>query len=261
MPNPIRRRRLGRSGVFTVPERGSLQLWLRGDKGLYSDAALTTPATADGTAIGGWMDQSGLLHNATQATAGNRPVLKLAGINGMPAVLFTAASSQWLAANGAAAAFSGSNMPGTVMMAVMPVSTGTQIFFGFGNSGSAPPRWFFDLSAGNGWASVRESDGGSSVNILGGTNDTNGHVLTWVSPGTTMQINDNGVNAVGPSTQAVGTSTFNNATVGAINLNGSLSTFTNAYIAELFAWSTALSAVEQQTVRRYLEQKYRIAGT
>lgn len=261
MPNPIRRRRrLSPPSLFTAPEAGSLQLWLRADRGTYADSALTTPTTTDGAAIGGWADQSGLVHNATQATAGNKPVYKAAGLNGMPAILFTAASSQWLAANGVAAAFSGSNMPGTLMMALQLTSTATGILLGLGNSGSAPPRWFFDNSTTN-WASVREADGGGNVNILGPGADTNAHVITWVSPGTTMQINMDGANVVGPSPQAVGTSTLNNATVGGINLGGSLSTFTNAFIAELLFWSTTLSASEQLTVRRYLEAKYRIPGS
>jgi hypothetical protein len=56
---------------------------------------------SDGTAIGGtgneWLDQSGSGADLTQATAGQRPVYHTNIFGSMPAITFTAASSQGLA--------------------------------------------------------------------------------------------------------------------------------------------------------------------
>ncbi len=67
---------------------GALQLWLRADVGVYQDAARTTPAVADGDPVGGWADQSGQGNHASQATAGNKPLLKLNIVNGRSVLRF-----------------------------------------------------------------------------------------------------------------------------------------------------------------------------
>lgn len=64
--------------AFSPTDLSGLQLWLRADQGTYQDDALTTPATANNDPIGGWDDQAGT-NNATQATAGSRPLLKTSG--------------------------------------------------------------------------------------------------------------------------------------------------------------------------------------
>ena len=78
-----------RSGVsFSPKDIPGLQLWLKADAGLYTDAAMTTPAVNDADVVGGWADQSGQGNNATQATTANKPLLKLAIVNGKPVVRF-----------------------------------------------------------------------------------------------------------------------------------------------------------------------------
>jgi hypothetical protein len=63
-------------------------LWLKADAGVFTDAG-TTPATADGDAIGQWNDQSGNSNHFSQ-TLTKRPLLKLGvnGINSKPTILF-----------------------------------------------------------------------------------------------------------------------------------------------------------------------------
>lgn len=53
-----------------------LQLWLKADTGVYSDAGVT-PAT-NGQTIQQWNDQSGNNNHVSQATAGNRPTYRAA---------------------------------------------------------------------------------------------------------------------------------------------------------------------------------------
>jgi len=59
-------------GAAATPASGMV-LWLKSGTGLYQDAAKTTPA-ANGDAVGAWADQSGNGNDATQATAGLKPV-------------------------------------------------------------------------------------------------------------------------------------------------------------------------------------------
>lgn len=67
-------------------------LWARGDLGVFTDAAKTTPAT-NGQAVYTWVDQiSGA--DLIQATEANRPVLLTVGINSLPSLSFNA--THWL---------------------------------------------------------------------------------------------------------------------------------------------------------------------
>ena len=76
--------------AFSPKQIPGLRLWLEADRGVYTDDAGTTPATTDGDAIGCWKDQSGNGYDVIQATADNKPLLKLAanGIKGKPTILF-----------------------------------------------------------------------------------------------------------------------------------------------------------------------------
>jgi hypothetical protein len=75
----------------------NLKLWLRADTDVYTTSAMTTLATEDSIAIGGWKDQSGQNNHVTQSTNGNKPVLKLSVQGGKPALRFTNASAHLLA--------------------------------------------------------------------------------------------------------------------------------------------------------------------
>lgn len=65
---------------------------------LWLDAADASTITESGGAVSQWDDKSGNSRNATQSTAGNRPVYQLSAQNGLNAVRFTAASSHFLTA-------------------------------------------------------------------------------------------------------------------------------------------------------------------
>ncbi len=65
-----------------------LTSWQRADKDVCQDSGLTTPATADGDPVGGWVDQTGNGNHLVQSTGASRPVLKLAVVNGRNAVRF-----------------------------------------------------------------------------------------------------------------------------------------------------------------------------
>lgn len=65
---------------------------------LWLDAADASTVTTVSSAVSQWNDKSGNGRNATQATAGNRPVYQASAQNGLNAVRFTAASSHFLTA-------------------------------------------------------------------------------------------------------------------------------------------------------------------
>lgn len=79
--------------MSSPPDSANLQLLFRSDTGLFKDLAGATPATLDGDAIALWQDQSGNHGDLAQATAADRPVLKLAQINGLPSVRFNGTSN------------------------------------------------------------------------------------------------------------------------------------------------------------------------
>jgi hypothetical protein len=66
----------------------NLAAWYKADAGVYTDAG-TTLATNTQT-VQQWNDQSGHGNHLTQATSGLRPQFLSAGLNGLPAVQFTA---------------------------------------------------------------------------------------------------------------------------------------------------------------------------
>lgn len=71
---------LGRGGNIPFdPFVYSPVLWLDASDAstLFTDSAGTTPATADGDAVGKWSDKSGNGNHATQSSGVNKPTLKL----------------------------------------------------------------------------------------------------------------------------------------------------------------------------------------
>ena len=77
----------GPGGVGTTDGSSELEVWLRSDRGVFSDTGCTTAAVAAG-AVGCWTDQSGNGRNGTQATANAQPVYQTSVVNGQPAIRF-----------------------------------------------------------------------------------------------------------------------------------------------------------------------------
>jgi hypothetical protein len=75
---------------YNPASEGNLRLWLDASDAstLFQTQTCVNPATADTTAIGCWQDKSGNAFSMIQATAGNRPTLNTAQMNGRNVVLF-----------------------------------------------------------------------------------------------------------------------------------------------------------------------------
>jgi hypothetical protein len=83
----------GPGGVGVTNGSSTLELWLRADKGVFSDTSCTSIAT-DGGTVGCWQDQSGNGLHVTRATVAQRPGYAAASGNNQPALTFS--GSQFL---------------------------------------------------------------------------------------------------------------------------------------------------------------------
>lgn len=81
----------GPGGVGVTNGSSSMELWLKADRGVFSDAACTTPASS-GNDVACWQDQSGNGWSYTQATSGNRPNFLTAIQNNQPVIRFNGTS-------------------------------------------------------------------------------------------------------------------------------------------------------------------------
>jgi hypothetical protein len=83
------RANVSNSLLFNNPASISgLSLWLDATRGLFDATSGGNPVTADGASVARWEDQSGNSRNASQATSGNRPILKTSIQNGRNGIRF-----------------------------------------------------------------------------------------------------------------------------------------------------------------------------
>ncbi|GAC1475653.1 MAG: hypothetical protein NVSMB9_28560 [Isosphaeraceae bacterium] len=229
---------------FSPSDIPGLNLWLKGDAGLFTDIAKTTPAT-NGTAVAVWADQSGNLRDASQSTAGARPVLRSTRYNGFPAVQFDGVSQTLLTS-----VLPQSTIPYTMICALQVDDTSGSrclVYNGAGGSGygfyvKSPNRTvahqgsslFYD-SFSNAtltreiWSAV-EANPGLSFYVGG---------VAHVSSGTATDI--------APAGTAF--------TLGAFN-NPGPTEYGAVTIAEVLLWPTALSNTDRGNVETYLTNRY-----
>lgn len=81
-----------RGGFVDPSSLSGLELWLKAGGTYWQDAARSTPASSDTDPVGAWDDASGNGRHFTQGTAGDRPLLRTAFVNGHAAVQFDGVS-------------------------------------------------------------------------------------------------------------------------------------------------------------------------
>jgi len=233
-------RRLAQPGLTDFPYAsfGNLQLLLRADRGVYTDAGVT-PA-ADGQTVQQWNDFSGAQRNFSQATAGLRPTFRLnpTGFNGRSAIEFDTTDDQ-LTGPGTLDTYIAAGAV-TVLVAMRVLTTALSRF-AFKDSGS-----FFET----GWgatqtALTRNWDGtqdAASVTIA----DNATFILEHWHTGGNISVRANGgaANTVasGDTTNLTGTPWIGT------NLNGS--------IAELAVYDADIGDANRTTWRNYANAKY-----
>lgn len=241
----------GPGGVGTTDGSSTLEMWLRGDRGVFSDAACSTTASGGGNA-GCWHDQSGNDYHPTQATGGNQPVYQTGLINGQPALRFDG-SDDYLQK-----AWESDLNPATFSVYGLWQTTG-----GAGTNRS--PLTSRNTSPARGWnfyADLEDSwefwtGTGSDWSTLGTTVAT---LDQWVLLNGTYDGTIQAIYADGALDQSLTRSYAQNTSaplhVGAGYGGGSTSYYFLGDIAEVTVYSEAHNDVERTLIENYLSAKY-----
>lgn len=211
----------------------------------FQDAARTTLAASALDPIGAVTDKSGNSRHLSQATAGNRPTLDLAGYNGHAAAQFTG-GARWLATG----AF-GSDLPQplTIYFVVRNVNTGgTQLVLDGESTGGRCGLWIsssqWTIYAGGATGELPFADPGP-------------YIIGIEFNGASTKMFRNGVQTRG----ATSTPTFSPGTngLGGVTL-GSDSAKTNfplnGWIGEIVGINRILSTSERLSIGSYLAAKW-----
>jgi hypothetical protein len=181
---------LGGSASFSPLTIPGIALWLDANDAstLFQVENGTTPAAADGDPIGYWGDKSGAGRHAIQATAGNKPVLKLAAKNGKNTVRFTTTddnvavtmtitqpSTYWVVAIKTAGGFyfdGNTGSPRNLLIDGPPVyaAAGTNLM----TAGVTSTNWNIFTVTFNGLSSSIRANGASVASGNAGTNEPTG---------------------------------------------------------------------------------------
>ncbi|MDO8265750.1 MAG: hypothetical protein Q7T41_02290 [Candidatus Saccharibacteria bacterium] len=240
------------SGVRTAEsgtQSGTPQLFIQWQSGS------TTPATTDGASIEAWYDKSGNSNNSL-FTYGTRPVLKLAQVNGLNAVRFSA--------NGALLSTIANKSDNELMsfMVMLPrtSSSSDARFLSLMNSSQNN-----DNNTASGLIPFMKS--GSSTTIRQYYNNASGRSVTsaidgqWATYSSNMSTNNQERLLKNSTPDNSGSSFSVNYTVNQIYLGGRRSTAAGANyadmdVAEVIIYDRSFTCNEIQGIENYLEAKY-----
>ncbi|MCC7354553.1 MAG: hypothetical protein IT330_12470, partial [Anaerolineae bacterium] len=211
-----------------------MQLWLRADDLVLSD----------GSPVASWPDASGAGHDASQASAENRPVFKTGILNGKPAVRFVGASSTYLTYDGTWLA----NTPFTIFIVDANTTTGgSKYYLGGGTSATN-----YNLIVGwraSGIFTLAQYNNDFNV---AAANQPSGQIWSVVRSTSGREILQNGFSKGSDS----------NTTLLAGNAGAQIGRFFGNYIsadiAEIIIYTKTLTTQERQNVEGYLSGKYGI---
>jgi hypothetical protein len=240
MPNTARKLLLGMLGgsaafsPLTIP---SLALWLDASDAstLFQDDAGTTPAVADGAVVGYWGDKSTNARHVTQATAGSKPTLQTAELNGKNVVQFDGADD-YLFRNAVNV-----SQPFTVALVVKVTEGSSRVFLGGGQSSVFAPSFAVSYYA-------------NSSTVTGTvTKNSVWFVADVLFSGASSDLYVNNVLA---GSGSAGTGSITNLGIGAYATGGTPFT---GFIAEVLVYSAALSGPQRSALRTYLGVKWGVA--
>jgi hypothetical protein len=196
MTNTARKLLLGLLGgstasAFDPLDIPGLALWLDANDAstLFQASNGTTPATADADPVGYWGDKSGNGRHAIQATAGNKPALKLGAKNGKAGVRFVTdsdfltttfaipqPSTYWIVVVKTAGSFyvdGKAGSPRNILVggdADVYMAAGTNLFSTY----ITPANWTIHTLTFNGLSSSMRANGASVASGNAGTNEPTG---------------------------------------------------------------------------------------
>jgi hypothetical protein len=220
-----------RATGFNPKSIAGLQLWL--------DAADASAVSLNGANVSQWSDKSGNARNATQGTANNQPAYTLAGKNSRSVLTFDGSNDSLLTTS-----FSVSQPYTIAIVAKLSTTASNGNFTDGGTSGRAAV--YYTIGNGGQWGIFAD------VALVGGTPDTNWHVFYGVFNGASSAFYvDGSLVASGNA----GTSGFNGLRIS--GYTGSIALL-NGAIAEMYCYSSNLSATNRSSVTRNLGQKWGI---
>ena len=231
---------------FRPTQISSLQLWLDA-----SDTSATNIVESGGL-VSQWSDKSGQGNHATQGTGSAQPTTNSTTQNGKNTLVFDG-TSDWMAANGVAAAGLGAN---TVVMACVPnshASSGDIVAFQHSGGSSSNQAKFEISSAGQ----LQHSDSASTVY------DTN----DWQTV-PFFQILTQDVSTVVPRINGAPatTSSFGDSLPASLDQfslgqefdGASASNFYGGVLAEVLVYDRELTSAEVALLENYLSRKWGI---
>ncbi|MFH1850998.1 MAG: invasin domain 3-containing protein, partial [Candidatus Neomarinimicrobiota bacterium] len=244
----------------------NLQLWLRADVGVYSDAGVT-PAT-EGQSVRQWNDQSGNGRNFTGAV--KKPVFRAAAaaLDNAPALEY-AGNKDYLYDDDGESYINGMTAF-TTFMVIKSDLTGTNNGFIISSAPSGVDQYFtmrYDAVGDIGAASnvIRTSIlANSSANQIESAADfqtTNGQILGWEwQSGTKYNLYVDGVlnnpsHSAAPPSGTIASANILEIGRGSQNSNNSW----DGLIAEVIIYNRTLTNSERISIEDYLSQKYGIS--
>lgn len=241
--------------VAQVVVQTGATFWMNPLDTVYQDAALTTVA-ADAESVGGVPDASGGVIVASQ-TLTARPTLDSDGINNKRCLLFTAASSQYLAVNALAAFTGGTDVPFSCMWVAKNINSGSDrnAYFSGGNSGSGNGYTALRADFNTSYTALRVDNAGTSKTPTGGTPDNNPHVMTFIFSGTLVTVRIDGVTVTNGADLDVGAITNDLFSIGA-QVRTTIFAPVNGRMGHFVFWPRAISATEAEKVEVAIARDY-----
>lgn len=211
-----------------------------------------TLVLSDGAAVSTWADSSGNGYDVTQATGGNRPVYKVAIVNGKPVVRFDGVNDYLTRAYNAAY-----NTTDWSFFAVTVPRGGAGNYRGIASSFSASPHsgWTMYLSNANAYQAAVDNGTTSIFTGTGSTPVGTACVLATVRGSASTAVFLNG-SAAGSNSGGFVAATTAPLVIGANALT--LDFPMNGDIAEILLYSRAVNSAERASVTSYLGTKYGI---
>lgn len=247
-----------------------LQLWLDAAQDVYTDAAASTLATADGDVVGCWKDQSGNGYDVSQATAGKKPLLKLGanGINSRPTILFdgtddllTRTAADWLGTDSAGSVFVVTRLSSTFNTVSMFLSSADE-----GSSGQYSMYIYAYINGSSQcvWRiNQRNNDLADSLDGNTVLTASSPYLLVYLSSGAAYAGRVNGVAqtltvAGGANTGDwfADTASRDNLVLGARVILGSEASFLKGAISEILVYGSYLNEADLAEIEAYLNGKY-----
>lgn len=232
--------------AFTPPRLPGLTLWL--------DASGLSGS--DGDPVTTWTDLSGQGNHATQSTTAAKPTFKTNIVNGRAAVLFDGVDDSLDVPANVEALLQTSTK--SVFVAVKWVTlVNSARLLTLATSGTPAARFSMLIVSGFDYYVIYTDGAAQQAITLTGVDPSisAAQLFDVIQNGTAITGYVNGVS--GGSANNAGTEVPN--AFGAIGSNQGGSGFANAYICEIVAYNTALSAADAARVRNYLTAKWSIS--